>query len=322
MDTPLLNLDKVTFQTGKTAILNQVSFQAKQGEIHSIAGQKDAGKTTLARILTGIIPTGTYSGSFSFQGKPCQFQNITESEAHGIAAVHQDTSLVKRMSVCENIFLAHEFATQGIIDWDKAFLETRKVLERIALNIHPGTLISELSPWEVQMVKVAKALARNPVLIIFDEITSPLSEDEGESFLQIMRELKNQGFSILFISSRMNEIFTIADRITILCQGKVLSTEETQNLDQESTILQISGREIQHSGSIQEKYACFGISEREQEIITLLLKGLNNQQICEKLFISLNTVKTHVYSIYKKTNVRNRMELARILKDHPESPRN
>ena len=312
----ILEIKNLTFGTNKKLILDNFNLSVKKGEIHCIIGEKGAGKSTIVKIIGGIYPSSSYSGSIFLNGKEKKFYSQKDSEGAGIGIVYQDTSLIPKLNVYENVFLAKELAISGIIDWKKSFEKAKEIFNSIGFDIFPGKKISELTSWEIQIVKVARALINNPQLIVFDEITSELSENEGESFLQVVRQLKLQhGKTIIFISHRTNEVFDIADRISVLRNGEIIDCVDIQTADEDLLIKRMTGREVDYVDSGDEILKCFGITGREREIIHLLLKGFNNKQICEKLFISLNTVKTHIYSIYQKTNVKNRMELANLINE-------
>ncbi|MGC8764362.1 MAG: ATP-binding cassette domain-containing protein [Brevinematia bacterium] len=312
----LLEIKELTFAVSGRSILNNFNLSVKKGEIHSIIGEKGAGKTTIVKIIGGVYPASSYSGKIFFDGKELKFYSQRDSENCGIGIVYQNSFLVPELRVYENIFLAKEIAFSGVINWKKSFEKAEKIFSSLGFNIFPGSRISELSTWERQIVKVARALINNPELVVFDEITSELSENEGESFLQVIRQLKLQhGKTIIFISHRTNEVFDIADRISVLRNGEIIDCEDIQTADEDILIKRMTGREVDYVDSGDEILKCFGITGREKEIIHLLLKGYNNKQICEKLFISLNTVKTHIYSIYQKTNVKNRMELANLINE-------
>ncbi|MCX7821603.1 MAG: ATP-binding cassette domain-containing protein [Brevinematales bacterium] len=323
MKTPnILELKKISFNIGKKPILKNLSLSIKKGEIHSIMGEKDSGKSTLVKILGGFYSAYSYKGNILLDGKPVKFYSQRDSEKSGIGVVYQNSSLIPQLNVYENIFLAKEISFSGIIDWKKSFEKTKELFHSLGFDIFPGKKISELSNWEVQIVKLARALIYDPIIIIFDEITSDLSENEGESFLQVIRQLKLQkNKTVIFISHRTNEIFDISDRVSVLRNGEIITTEDIQVADEDLLIKKMTGRELGNIENGKEILKNLGITEREKEIIDLLLKGYDNKKICEELFISLNTVKTHIYSIYQKTNVKNRMELANLIKDRKSHPK-
>ncbi len=323
MKTPnILELKKISFNINNKSILKNLSLSIKKGEIHSIMGEKDSGKSTLVKILGGFYPAYNYKGSIIIDGKVTKFYSQRDSERSGIGVVYQNSSLIPQLNVYENIFLAKEISFSGLIDWKKSFEKTKELFDSLGFNIFPGSKISELSNWEIQIVKLARALIYDPKIIIFDEITSELSENEGESFLQVIRQLKLQkNKTIIFISHRTNEVFDISDRISILRNGEIIATEDIQVADEDLLIKKMTGRDISNFENENEILKSFGITEREKEIIELLLKGYDNKKICEELFISLNTVKTHIYSIYQKTNVKNRMELANLVKEKKSHPK-
>lgn len=323
MKTPnILELKKISFSIEKKTILKNLNLSIKKGEIHSIMGEKDSGKSTLVKILGGFYPSYLYKGSIIIDGSPVKFYSQRDSERAGIGVVYQNSSLIPQLNVYENIFLAKEICFSGVINWKKSFEKTKELFSSLGFDIFPGKKISELTNWEIQIVKLARALIYDPKIIIFDEITSDLSENEGESFLQVIRQLKLQkNKTVIFISHRTNEIFDISDRVSVLRNGEIIATEDIQVADEDILIKKMTGREVGNIENGKEILKNLGITEREKEIIDLLLKGYDNKKICEELFISLNTVKTHIYSIYQKTNVKNRMELANLIKDRKSHPK-
>lgn len=312
----LLETKHLSFSLAGKKILDDFNISVRKGEIHSLLGEKDSGKSTFVKIIGGVYPYLMYDGEIYLNGKPVRFRSQKESERKGIGIVHQNFRLISQLSVCENIFLSNEYSIGGVIKWKQMFERSYELFRELGFNIFPGSKLSELNNWEIQIVKVARALSTNPSLVIFDDVTSELSENEGESFLQVLRQLKlKKGLTIIFISHRTNEVFDIADRVSVLRNGRVVACEEVQNADEDVLIRKMTGRDVVEIESADDFWKAYGITEREKEIILLLLKGYNNRQICDKLFISLNTVKTHIYSIYQKTNVNNRMELANLIKE-------
>jgi len=319
----LLEAKNICFSFQNRKILDNFNLAIKKGEIHCLLGEKDSGKSTFVKIIGGVYPYQSYSGEIFFNGNPVKFSSQKDSEAAGIGVVYQNFKLIPQFSVCENIFLASEFEFMGVINWRKAFERAQSLFKELGFNIFPGNIVSELNNWEKQIVKVARALAKNPLLVVFDDVTSELSENEGESFLQIIRQLKlKKGLTVLFISHRTNEVFDIADRVSVLRGGKIVISEDMQNADEDIIVRKMTGRDFVTIESDDNFWRSFGITEREKEIISLLLKGFNNREISDKLFISLNTVKTHIYSIYQKTNVNNRLELANLIKEKKTNKNN
>jgi D-xylose transport system ATP-binding protein len=278
----VLNLENISINISKKRVLDNVNFTLINGEIHSLAGLKDAGKTTIVKIIGGLYPAGTYEGKLFIRGAEKKFHSVKESEKAGVAILYQNAQLIKSMTVCENIFLANEIAHSGFIDWQKTFKETSRLLIKVGLDISPATKIAELDRWEQLLVNLAKALSKNPHIMIFDEPTAALSELESKSFLEIIRKLNKDGYSIIFNTSRLNEIFDIADRITILRDGRTEMTEKVKNLNSDTLLMYIEDPYIQHLSKTGVK---------NQMELAYLIKGKKK---------SSRNESGHIYNILRK----------------------
>lgn len=238
----LLDIRNVTKDFPGTRALDNVSMEVREGEIHGLCGENGAGKSTLMKILSGTYPYGTYEGQVFFGGEPTRFSGIRDAEARGIRIIHQELALVKQMTVAENIFLGAETAKYGIIDQMSLYSETRELLRRSGLNV-PGTaLVRTLGVGQQQMVEIAKALRGRVRLLILDEPTSALNDAEVENLMQTLRELKHIGVTCIYISHKLRELFDIADRITVLRDGRCIGTEATADITEDEVIAMMVGR--------------------------------------------------------------------------------
>lgn len=244
MSDYILEMKNITKEFPGVKALTDVNFKVKRGEIHSLVGENGAGKSTLMKVLSGVYPTGTYSGDILINGAKQDFKNIKDSEKAGVAIIYQELALVKKMNICENIFLGNEIAEKGVIDWDKAFAETKKVLNEVRLNINPSTKILNLGIGQQQLVEIAKAISKHADVLILDEPTAALTEAESENLLQILLELKSKGVTCIYISHKLNEVFKISDRITVLRDGRTICTEDARNLNEDKIISLMVGREL------------------------------------------------------------------------------
>lgn len=225
--------------------LKNVSFDAKQGEIHALVGENGAGKSTLMKILSGLYPHGSFSGEIKVGGKPQFFQSTKDSEKSGIAIIYQELALVKQLSIAENIFLGHEITSRKwIIDWDATHSQARDLLNQVGLNASPGTKVESLGVGEQQLVEIAKALGKNAQILILDEPTAALTEAESIRLLDKLRQLKTLGITCLYISHRLHEVIDIADRITVLRDGQTVETITNENLDEQTLVRLMVGREL------------------------------------------------------------------------------
>ncbi len=228
--------------------LDNVNLMVQPGEIHAICGENGAGKSTLMKVLSGVYPHGSYSGDIVFEGKPVQFRDIRESEHLGIIIIHQELALVPLLSIAENIFLGNETARFGVIDWDRAFARTRELLATVGLNENPETLITNLGVGKQQLVEIAKALSKEVKLLILDEPTASLNENDSEKLLNLLLGLKARGISSILISHKLNEISKVADQITIIRDGTSVETLDCHkdSINEDRIIKGMVGRDMEH----------------------------------------------------------------------------
>ena len=222
--------------------LDDVSFSIRKGEIHAIIGENGAGKSTLLNILHGVFPATT--GEIKINGKTVKFSNVADAIENGIAKVHQEIVSIPDMTVAENMFMGKEPGKYGIIDNKKMNQDTEALLNRLNCHIRPTDRMGELSTGQKQMVSIAKALEVNATVISFDEPTASLSDKEVETLFGIMNDLKKKGITILYISHKMNEIFQMCDRATILRDGKYIKTIEMAKTTRDEVIQAMVGRDI------------------------------------------------------------------------------
>jgi len=224
--------------------LDDVTFSVRRGEIHALVGENGAGKSTLMKVLSGIYPYGSYSGEIVIDGSVRAFSCIKDSERSGVAIIYQEIALVKQLTVCENMMLGDEIAPGGVIDWDRSYLKSSEALARVGQTINPAALVINLGVGTQQLVEIAKALAKEARILILDEPTAALTETEADNLLKILRELRSAGVTCIYISHRLREVFAIADRITVLRDGKTVCTENAKDLDEEKLIARMVGREL------------------------------------------------------------------------------
>jgi ribose transport system ATP-binding protein len=207
-------------------------------------GENGAGKSTLVKILSGVL--STYEGAIYVGGNVVQFSNPSEAEASGIAIMHQELSLIPEMSVAENVTLGHEPLRGGVmIDRKAAARRTEKLLTKFGFSLSPNTPINQLRVGEQQLVEIVRALSLDAKLLIMDEPTSALSQAETEVLMEVIRDLALQGVCILYISHRMDEVFEIADRITVLRDGNHIGTKLASDIDRGEVIEMMVGRKIE-----------------------------------------------------------------------------
>lgn len=222
--------------------LDDVSFSIRKGEIHAIIGENGAGKSTLLNILHGVFPAT--SGEIRIAGKPAKFSSIADAINFGIVKVHQEIVSIPEMTVAENLFMGKEPGRFGIVDKQKMNKDTEELLKRLKCDIRPTDKMGDLSTGQKQMISIAKALEVNASIISFDEPTSSLSDKEVETLFGIIEDLKNKGITILYISHKMNEIFRMCDRSTVLRDGKFIKTIEMDKTTRDEVIQAMVGRDI------------------------------------------------------------------------------
>jgi putative multiple sugar transport system ATP-binding protein len=226
--------------------LDHVNLSVEQGEIHAICGENGAGKSTLMKVLSGVYPHGSYDGEVHYDGRLLQNRSIRDSEARGIIIIHQELALVPLLSIAENLFLGNEVATKGVINWPRAFQMTEGWLRKVGLNEAPTTPVGKLGVGKQQLIEIAKALAKDVRLLILDEPTAALQENDSQKLLDLMLELKAQGVTQIIISHKLNEISRVADRITVLRDGATVSTMDRHEITEDRIIRDMVGRDMAH----------------------------------------------------------------------------
>jgi putative multiple sugar transport system ATP-binding protein len=242
---PLLEMRDITKRFGNVTALSEVNLTVRHGEIHAICGENGAGKSTLMKVLSGIYPHGSYQGEIVFDGRPGEFKDIRSSERRGIGIIHQELALVPVLSIAENIFLGNEHASGGIISWHETTSHAQQLLDRVGLNENPQTLISDIGVGKQQLVEIAKALSKKVKLLILDEPTAALNDEDSRHLLDLIVELAGQGLTCIIISHKLNEVMRVADSITILRDGQTIETRAVEaGLTEEHIIRGMVGRDM------------------------------------------------------------------------------
>src|SRR5512145_3019663 len=218
--TPILEMRGITKTFPGVKALQDVTMTVERGEVHAICGENGAGKSTLMKVLSGVYPHGTYEGDIVFEGKPCRFKNIRDSEDRGIVIIHQELALSPFLSIAENIFLGNERATRGVINWNKTNADAAKLLAEVGLAESPDTKIYDIGVGKQQLVEIAKALAKRVKLLILDEPTAALNDEDSANLLTLIQSLRERGITSIIISHKLNEILRVADRTTVIRDGQ------------------------------------------------------------------------------------------------------
>ncbi|HHX66481.1 MAG: multiple monosaccharide ABC transporter ATP-binding protein [Miniphocaeibacter sp.] len=246
MSNYILQMKNITKEFPGVKALDNVNLNVREGTVHAIVGENGAGKSTLMNVLSGVYPYGNYEGEIIFENELCKFKNIKDSENKGIVIIHQELALVPNLSIQENIFLGNERDKRGIIDWGKTHVDAEKYTILVGLNEDLNLLVEEIGVGKQQLVEIAKALSKNVKLLILDEPTASLNDNDSEKLLQLILSLKKEGITSIIISHKLNEINKIADDITIIRDGKTIETllREKDNISEDRIIKGMVGREL------------------------------------------------------------------------------
>lgn len=247
MEKYILEMRNITKTFPGVKALDNVNLQVKPKHIHAIVGENGAGKSTLMNILSGVYPHGTYEGDIIVEGEVCVFRFISDSEAKGIAIIHQELALIPSLSIAENVFLGNEQSDGGlIINWNKTRLKTIEMLKKVGLDENTDTFVKDLGLGKQQLVEIVKALAKDVKILILDEPTAALNDDDSDRLLDLLVELKEHGITSILISHKLHEVTKIADEITIIRDGSTIDTlvKEVDDISEERIIKAMVGREI------------------------------------------------------------------------------
>jgi ABC-type sugar transport system ATPase subunit len=308
----ILSIENVNKSFPGVQALYKINLQLDKGEVHAIVGENGAGKTTLMRILSGIIRMD--SGNIVFDGKKIEFNSTREAQDSGISIIHQELNLPVNIGVHQNIFLGRIPTNKfGLVKWKQLYNQTRTILDKVGLKVRSDTIVKDLNVAEQQLVEIAKALSFNCKLIIMDEPTSALNKQEANNLFTIIKDLKNQGVTVIYISHRLDEIFSVSDRITVMRDGQIVSTVQTDKVTHEEIVEMMTGK------SLGNYYSSSGITaDTGSNEILLEVKNLSQKKILNDVSFKLyrgeilgiagllgsgrtELVKT-IFGVNKKTN--------------------
>lgn len=256
MKPPILEMRNITKTFPGVKALNDVSFQVAEGEIHCLVGENGAGKSTLMKVLSGVYRYGDYEGDILFNGEVQKFGGIHDSEKAGIAIIYQELALVPEMTVYENIYLGHEIKNGFQMNWNETILKATEMLKKVRLDLNPATKVKDLGVGKQQLVEIAKALSKDVKLLILDEPTAALNEDDSENLLNLLRDLKTNGVTCIMISHKLKEVIEIADTVTVLRDGRTIVTLDAHQgqVSEGVLIKNMVGREINNIYPKREKH--------------------------------------------------------------------
>jgi ABC-type sugar transport system ATPase subunit len=240
----LLEVQDLTRRFPGVLALNQVDFDVRAGEVHALVGENGAGKSTMINILAGVLQPS--SGKMLLDGAPVVFRNPANAQRAGISVIFQEFNLVPHLSVAENIFINRELTKNGMIDWETMNQRAAQALKRLEIDIDPRAPVASLAVAQQQLVEIARALAFDARVIVMDEPTAALSEREVDGLMEIVRSMAKAGVGVIYVSHKLEEVFRVADRVTILRDGAHILTDLASNLDEEKVIYAMVGRALVH----------------------------------------------------------------------------
>ncbi len=248
MSDTILEMRSITKSFPGVKALDQVNLKVRSGEIHALCGENGAGKSTLMKVLSGVYGYGSYEGDILYNGRLMAFQGISESEKEGIIIIHQELALVPLLSIAENIFLGNEINAHSVIDWNETHRRSADLIKKVGLSENTSTLIEKLGVGKQQLVEIAKALSKKVKLLILDEPTAALQENDSQQLLSLLLEFKRQGITSILISHKLNEVSRVADSITVIRDGRSVSSLDctTSTISEEDIIRDMVGRDIEN----------------------------------------------------------------------------
>ncbi|MDC7232784.1 MAG: sugar ABC transporter ATP-binding protein, partial [Spirochaetales bacterium] len=247
MSDIILEMKDITKLFPGVKALDNVNLKVKERQIHALVGENGAGKSTLMNVLSGVYPAGSYTGDIVYKGEVCEFKEIKESEKKGIVIIHQELALVPYLSIAENVFLGNEQqSSKGVIDWDLTRTRTSELLKKVRLHDHPDTKIKDIGVGKQQLVEIVKALAKDVKLLILDEPTAALNDEDSDNLLNLLLELKDHGITSIIISHKLNEVTKVADEITVIRDGATIETlvKGQDEITEDRIIKGMVGREL------------------------------------------------------------------------------
>lgn len=242
----ILEMQNITKLFPGVKALDNVNLKVNRGEIHALCGENGAGKSTLMNVLSGVYPFGSYTGNIIFNSKECKFKKIKDSEEEGIVIIHQELALVPYLSIAENMFLGNERAKSSLINWNETYMKAKQYLQKVGLNDDPNTLIKDIGVGKQQLVEIAKALAKDVKLLILDEPTAALNEEDSDNLLELMLELKKDGITSILITHKLNEVEKVSDQITVIRDGTTIETltKGVHDMTEDRIIKGMVGRDL------------------------------------------------------------------------------
>ncbi len=244
-DSNILSIRDIVKTYPGVVAIDHVSFDVREGEVHALIGENGAGKSTLIKVLSGAIQPD--SGSITIGGKTFEAMTPILSKEQGIGVIYQEFTLVPGISAAENVFLGQKTSDGLFVNYEERIRRTKELFDQMHVNIDPTQPVRSLSPACQQIVEIAKAVSKNVRILIMDEPTAPLTVNEVDTLFQVIRDLKKKGVTIIYISHRLEELFEVADRVTVMRDGQYVGTENICDIDRKKLIAMMAGRELKES---------------------------------------------------------------------------
>lgn len=277
----VLELKNISKSFGKVTVFQNINLDLYKGEILALVGENGAGKSTMMNVLGGIYKAGEYEGEIVVEGNKCEFQSANDSKQAGIEMIHQEISLHTELTVAENVFMGNWKESKGLVKWKTLYEETQKYLDMVHLDIHPKTMVYNLSTSQQQLLSIAKALVGNPRILLFDEPTSALTESDADNLMEIIRRLSKNGISCIYISHRLEEVFALADRIAVLRDGNLISVRAKEEVNIDAVIEDMVGRKMDEM--YPKKQVAIGDVCMQVENITVAHPYIKNKNVVEEV---------------------------------------
>ena len=281
----VLELRNVSKSFGKVSVFRNIDLELYRGEILALVGENGVGKSTMMNLLGGVYPFGQYEGDIYVKEKICRFRDANDSKMAGIEMIHQEISLHTELTVAENVLLGNWNGNHGFIKWKNTYEEAEKYLKKVKLDMDPKTMVYNLSTSQQQLLSIAKALATNPQIVLFDEPTSALTETDADNLIEIIKDLSKNGISCIYISHKLDEVFALADRISVLRDGNLISTYRKEEVSVDRIIEDMVGRKLEEM--YPKKELPVGAEELRAEGITIPHPYVKNRNLVEEVSFSV-----------------------------------
>lgn len=285
MENTILEMRQVTKRFPGVIALKNVCIDLRRGEILGICGENGAGKSTLMKVLSGSYTAKEYEGEIVIDGSPVQFTCVEDAQKCGIEMVYQELNMVMDLSIAENLFVGNLPMKGPIVDYKTLYAEASKVLERIRFTINPKTIVRFLNSGQMQLLSIMRACLKNPKILIMDEPTSALTDQEVDTLMELLDELRNQGVAIIYISHKLNEIYRICNRVTVIRDGETISTNDIDQVQEQTLIEEMVGRKVENL--YPKEHAEIGEEVLRVEHLTVPHPNIRGRYIVEDISFSL-----------------------------------